>query len=92
MMSLAFPFLKAIKQSSITLITTSAGIVPDPRATLMPIGSAMIKQLIEFSALEGAYHGIRVNGVAVGVPNTRAQMATESMTQKLDAGLNKANL
>jgi hypothetical protein len=66
--------------------------VLDPRATLMLISSAMIKQLIEFSALEGAYHGIRVNGVAVGVPNTRAQMATESMTQKLDAGLNKANL
>ena len=86
MMSLAFTFLKAIKQSSITLITYSASIMPDPRATLKPIGSAMIKQLIEFSALEGAYHGIRVNGVAAGVTNTRARMATESMTEKLDAG------
>ena len=92
MMSLAFPFLKTIKKSSITLLTSSAGIVPDPRATVMSIGSAMVKQLIECSALEGAYHGIRVNGVAAGVTNTRARMATESMTQKLDAGLHKANL
>ena len=92
MISFAFPFYKTLKKNLITLLTSSTGFVTDPRATVMSIGSAMVKQLIECSALEGAYHGIRVNGVAAGVTNTRARMATESMTQKLDAGLNKANL
>ena len=35
--------------------------------------------------MDAAYHGIRVNEVAVGVMKTRARKATESMTQKLGA-------
>jgi NAD(P)-dependent dehydrogenase (short-subunit alcohol dehydrogenase family) len=40
----------------------------------MSISAAMVKSLIQCSALEGAYHNIRVNGVAAGVTNTRARM------------------
>ncbi len=34
----------------------------------------MVKQLIQCTALDGAYHGIRVNGVACGVTDSRARV------------------
>ena len=85
MISFAFPFYKTLKKNLITLLTSSTGFVTDPRATVISIGSAMVKQLIERSAQDVAYHGIRGNEVAVGVMKTRARKATESMTQKLGA-------
>jgi NAD(P)-dependent dehydrogenase (short-subunit alcohol dehydrogenase family) len=40
----------------------------------------MIKQLVECSALEGAYYNIRVNGVAAGVTRTKARMNRDEFT------------
>jgi NAD(P)-dependent dehydrogenase (short-subunit alcohol dehydrogenase family) len=40
----------------------------------------MIKQLVESSALEGAYYNIRVNGVAAGVTRTKARMNRDEFT------------
>ena len=83
LMSLAFPFLKQndkYKGSSITVLTSSACNQADPRASVMSISSAMVKQLVQCSALEGAYHGIRVNAVAAGVTYTKARMNQDSMT------------
>lgn len=46
LMSLSFPFLKQNEHSSITLLTSSACNSPDPRASVMSISSAMVKQLV----------------------------------------------
>lgn len=73
-MSLAFPFLKQSQNTSITVLTNSAGERPDPSNSIMSIGAAMVKSMIQCASLEGAYHNIRVNGVAAGVTNTRARM------------------
>lgn len=61
-------------------------------ATVMSIASAMVQQLVKCSALEGAYHGIRVNGVACGVTNTNTRTKQDSMTMKLTVDENKKYL
>jgi len=77
-MSLCFPFMKqndkAQRSSSITVLTSSSCNRADPGASIMSISSAMVKQMIQCTALEGAYHNIRVNAVAAGVTDTRARM------------------
>jgi NAD(P)-dependent dehydrogenase (short-subunit alcohol dehydrogenase family) len=42
----------------------------------MSISAAMIHQLIKCSALETAYHGVRVNGVAAGTIISEARTNT----------------
>lgn len=71
--SLAVPFLKVQDKSSITILTSAQGTKPDPKSPVMSIASSMVQQLIKCTALETAYHGVRVNGVATGVINTRAR-------------------
>jgi len=44
--------------------------VPDPRNSVQSISAAMIKQLVQCTALEGAYFHIRVNAVAASVIKT----------------------
>ena len=43
-------------------------------SSVMSIQAAMVKQLVQCTALDGAYHGIRVNGVATGVTNSRSRI------------------
>jgi hypothetical protein len=45
-MSLAFPFLKQSKNTSITILTNSAGEKPDPSNSVMSISAAMVKSMI----------------------------------------------
>jgi len=45
----------------------------------MSIASAMVQQLIKCSALETAFHGVRVNGVASGVIRSEARMNTQDL-------------
>ena len=40
----------------------------------MSVGAAMVMQLIKCTALETAYHGVRVNGVAAGTIRSTARM------------------
>ena len=79
--SLAIPFLKVQERSSITILTSSQGSKPDPKAPLMSIASAMVQQLIKCSALETAYHGVRVNGVAAGtiISNAREKSKNKDL-------------
>lgn len=79
LVSLAVPFLKVQKKSSITILTSSQGNKPDPKAPVMSIASAMIQQLIKCAALETAYHGVRVNGVATGPILSQARTKTQDL-------------
>ena len=45
----------------------------------MSIAAAMVQQLIKCSALETAYHGVRVNGVASGVIRSEARTNTQDL-------------
>lgn len=45
----------------------------------MSINHAMVHQLIKCAALETAYHGVRVNGVAAGVIRSDARTNQEDM-------------
>lgn len=83
MISLAIPFLKVNPQSSVSVLTSSQGLSPDPMSTVMSMSAAMVHQLIKCSALEGAYHGVRVNGVAAGVLNTKARTKKDGLTMNL---------
>lgn len=77
MISLAFPFMKLNKDgqgSSITVLTSNLTDKPDPMCSVMAISSAMVKQMVQCTALEGAYFNIRVNAVATGVTESRARM------------------
>ena len=79
--SLAIPFLKVQEKSSITILTSNQGTKPDPKAPLMSIASSMVQQLIKCSALETAYHGVRVNGVASGtiISNAREKSKNKDL-------------
>jgi NAD(P)-dependent dehydrogenase (short-subunit alcohol dehydrogenase family) len=44
----------------------------------MSIAGAMLKQLVQCTALEGANFNVRVNGVAAGVTATKAREKKES--------------
>lgn len=76
LVSLSVPFLKVQKKSSITILTSAQGSKPDPKAPVMSVTSAMIHQLIKCAALETAYHGVRVNGVAAGPIISKARTNT----------------
>ena len=93
LVSLAIPFLKVQPKSSITILTSAQGSKPDPKAPVMSIASAMVQQLIKCAALETAYHGVRVNGVAAGVINSDARTNSQDLIgMKLNAEENKSYL
>ena len=76
MISLAFPFMKMQHKegSSITVLTSNLCEQPDPARSVMAIASAMVKQMVQCTALEGAYFNVRVNAVATGDVESRARM------------------
>lgn len=78
LMSIAAPFLK-ITKGSITVLTSTAGEVPQPGSTIFSTSMAMLNMLIRCTALETAFHGVRVNGVAAGVTATATRMKKESL-------------
>jgi len=49
----------------------------------MAISSAMVKQLVQCTALEGAYFNVRVNAVAAGVTETLARMNEQLETTQI---------
>lgn len=64
--SLAIPFLKLQKKEnpSVCIVSGDAGFDPYPGFTALSVAKAMINSFIECAALEMAYQGIRINGVA----------------------------
>ena len=77
LMSLAIPFLKLTK-GSITVLSSTAGKTPQPGQIIFSTSMAMVNMLVETTALETAFYGIRVNAVAPGVTNTIARMKKEN--------------
>ena len=78
LVSLAVPFLK-LSKGCITILSSNAGKAPQPGAIIYSTSMAMVNMLIETTALETAFFGIRVNGVAPGVTNTQARMKKDSI-------------
>lgn len=70
MMSLATPFLKLTK-GNVVMISSLESYIPVRTSFLNTVTKCMINSLIQCSALELASFGIRVNGVAPGITNTR---------------------
>eukprot|EP00344_Euplotes_crassus_P007039 CAMPEP_0197015558 /NCGR_PEP_ID=MMETSP1380-20130617/74708_1 /TAXON_ID=5936 /ORGANISM="Euplotes crassus, Strain CT5" /LENGTH=301 /DNA_ID=CAMNT_0042441557 /DNA_START=12 /DNA_END=917 /DNA_ORIENTATION=- len=64
--SLAIPFLKLQKDEdpNVCIVTGDAGFNPYPGFAAHSVAKAMINSFIECAALEMAYFGIRINGVA----------------------------
>ena len=63
MTSLCVPFLKMTKGNAV-ILTSTAGEVPTPGALAFCVSKSMVNMMIECAALELAYFGVRVNGVA----------------------------
>jgi NAD(P)-dependent dehydrogenase (short-subunit alcohol dehydrogenase family) len=71
--SLSVPYLKKanpLNSPSVTILTSSQGTSPDPESPLMSVSASMVQMMIKTVALETAYFGIRINGVAIGVTKT----------------------
>lgn len=82
--SMSVPFLKKsppANHPSITILTSNQGTSPDPESPLMCVSASMVQMLIKTVALETAYFGIRINGVATGVTKTAAR------TKEADIGM-----
>ena len=73
--SLAIPFLKLQKEEnpSVWIISGDAGFKPYPGFTAFSVAKAMINSFIECAALEMAYFGIRINGVATWLTTKGAE-------------------
>jgi NAD(P)-dependent dehydrogenase (short-subunit alcohol dehydrogenase family) len=69
LLSLATPFLKLTKGNAVILSSVEAKI-PSQDTFLNTVAKSMINSLIENSALELGYWGVRVNGVAPTWVNT----------------------
>jgi ribitol 2-dehydrogenase len=89
--SLAIPFLKLQKKEnpSVCIISGDAGFDPYPGFTALSVAKAMINSFIECAALEMAYHGIRINGVAPAFTNRNFELAqgTSVKTNGIDKTL-----
>lgn len=84
LISLAVPFLKKRPGSNIVVLSSTAGTVPMPGSCIYSTSMAMLNMLIQCTALETAFFGIRVNGVAAGVTNTEARKKQESLGRDFD--------
>ena len=73
LMSLATPFLK-YTQGNIVAISSLESFIPIKGSFLNTITKSMVNALIKNAALELASFGIRVNGVAPGVTNTKLRL------------------
>ncbi len=78
LVSLSSPFLKLTK-GTVVLLSGAQGLTPTPGAILDCTAKAMLNQLVKCAALETAYFGVRVNGVAPGVTFTKAREKKSSM-------------
>jgi NAD(P)-dependent dehydrogenase (short-subunit alcohol dehydrogenase family) len=84
LISLAVPFLKKRPGSNVVVLSSSAGDTPQPGATIYSTAMAMLNMLVKCSALETAYHGVRINAVAAGVTDTLARKKPESNGKDFD--------
>lgn len=88
--SLAIPFLKMSKEEnpSVCILSGTAGLVPFPGFTAFSVAKAMLNSFIECAALEMAYHGIRVNGVASSLTskNLENTYARDPNSKKVSEG------
>lgn len=73
LMSLATPFLK-YTQGNIVAISSLESFIPIKGSFLNTVTKSMVNALIKNAALELASFGIRVNGVAPGVTNTKLRL------------------
>ena len=73
LMSLATPFLK-YTQGNIVLISSMESFIPVKGSFLNTVTKSMVNSLIKNAALELASFGVRVNGVAPGVTNTKLRI------------------
>ena len=78
LMSLAIPFLK-LSKGSVTVLSSTAGETPIPGSVIFSTSMAMLNMLVQTTALEVAFYGIRVNAVAPGVTSTNARIKKESL-------------
>lgn len=61
------------------MLSSTAGKSPQPGSIIFSTSMAMVNMLVESTALETSFFGIRVNAVAPGVTNTAARMKKESL-------------
>jgi len=84
LISLATPFLKKRPGSSVVVLSSSSGEVPQPGAAIYSTSMSMLNMLVKCAALETAYNGVRVNAVAPGVTYTKARTKQESFGKDFD--------
>ena len=93
MVSLAGPFLKKTAAAkggagtSIAILTSAQGSKPDPKSPVMSTAAAMVQMLIKVTALETAYFGVRVNGVATGVINSQYDPESKTVPARMKQDL-----
>ena len=73
LMSLASPFLKQT-EGNIVAISSLESFIPVKGSFLNTVSKSMVNSLIQNAALELASFGVRVNGVAPGVTNTKLRI------------------
>ena len=83
LVSIAIPFLKLAQNPSVTILTSNQGTAPDPQSPVMSTAAAMVQMMIKCTALETAFHGVRVNGVAAGVIKSKARTKGDQMEMQL---------
>lgn len=72
LISLATPFLR-ITKGSVTVLSSTAGETPQPGSVIYSTSMSMLNMLVRCSALETAFHGVRINAVGNGVTATAAR-------------------
>ena len=78
LISMSIPFLK-MQKGTITVLSSNAGKHPMPISTLYSTNMAMLNMLVQCSALENAYWGVRCNAVCPGVTLTHDYAADNSL-------------
>jgi NAD(P)-dependent dehydrogenase (short-subunit alcohol dehydrogenase family) len=73
LVSMTVPFMKQAGGGTISIMTSTQGTSPDPRSPVSSMANGMLHMLVKCNALEGAFHGIRVNAVASGVIASKAR-------------------
>jgi len=76
--------IEGLCKQNIVVLTSSAGETPQPGALIYSTSMSMLNMLIQCTALETAFFGIRVNGVAPGVTVTNARKKPESLGKDFD--------
>mmetsp|Transcript_38495 Transcript_38495/g.28332 ORF Transcript_38495/g.28332 Transcript_38495/m.28332 type:complete len:311 (+) Transcript_38495:300-1232(+) len=71
-------------KQNIVILSSAAGIVPQPGATIYSVGAAMLNSLVQCTALEVAYYGIRVNAVAPSVVDSASRQKPDAMNREFN--------